>query len=71
MLRKLTIFKWGVGVCITFSTHQESNRGLSHAVVLDGGDVKEIDDFHKLCKRLIYFFKISTIETSTFICGRF
>ena len=52
ILRKSTIFKWGVSVCMTVSRHQDSNLGPSHGVVLLGGDVGKIDDFQMGSERL-------------------
>ena len=52
ILRKLTIFKDRVSVCMIVSRHQDSNRGPSHGVVFRGGDLWKIDDFERGSERL-------------------
>ena len=52
ILRKMTIFKLGVNVCMTVSRHQGSNWGPSHGVVFRGGDLGKIDDFQMGSERL-------------------
>ena len=68
ILRKLTIFKWGVSVYMTVSRHQDSNRGLLHWVVFRGGDLGKMDDFQIGSERLHDCFRafLNSCITDTF-----
>ena len=68
ILRKLTIFKWGVNVYMTASRHQDSNLGPSHGLVLRGGDLEKIDDFQIGSERLHDCFRafLNSSITDTF-----